>query len=186
MDKMSGAIARILKNVKDGDGYSVEYGFVNAIGMKGRSHLSTYEDMAKTLYSVYDCYGIAGDVLCTVLDQAVEKKLRVRISYSPLVPTLPDAVLLIDSGVAFVISDGEEREDEIKINARRFIDENKMGEVKREYRQNLKLREALTDSAVSSLTEAGRYHFELEDIYVECMDFSAENRLINSFYDKII
>ena len=186
MDKMNGAVARIMKEIPDGTKYSAEYGFINAIGMKGRAHLPTYESVASKLYSVYDCYGIAGDVLCTVLDYAVEKRLRVRISYSPLVPSLPDALLLIESGVAFVISDGEEIEGEIKLNAKRFIDESKIARIKSEYRQNLKLKNALLDSAVEALSEAGVYHFELEDIYVKCMDFQAESQFINSFCEKII
>ena len=40
-EKMNAAVLRLLRNLPDGDKFELSYGFVNAIGMKGRTHLET-------------------------------------------------------------------------------------------------------------------------------------------------
>jgi hypothetical protein len=148
--------------------------------MSGLAHISSFEKKAKKLYLVMDSYGLGWRFLSEVVDGAMEKKARVRISYSPLEPDKPDGVYFPDDGVAFVLSD-ESIEGAARVNMNRFIDCAAIDGVKAEYRQNRRLYEALMTAAVDALSEAGRYHFELEDIYKACMDFEAEKRFIESF-----
>lgn len=182
--KMRSAVGRLLRAVPDGDGFEREYGFVNAIGMKGLAHLDTYEREAKKLYVLYDSYGFAADMLSEIVEAAQLKRLRIKASYSPLTPELPDAVLLKDSGIAFVTD--ESCDSPFRINVKRFVDSDMIDEIKGEYRMNRRLRDALTDSAVGELKRAGEYHFKLEEIYVSCMDFRAEDNFIRSFCDRVI
>ncbi len=184
--KLNAAVSRILNNIPKGQGFSHEYGFVNAIGMSGRYHLSTYENGAAKLYAVYDSYGLGTEFLSAVIDGARERKMKVRVSYTPLMPSLPDAVLLTESNIAFVLFGESDMEGAVKINMRRFIDDSIIDGIKSEYRLNRRLKDALLDSAVESLSEAGRYHFELEKTYISCMDFDAEDRFIKSFCKKIL
>lgn len=183
-EKMHAAAERLMRQIPDGKGYALEYGFVNAIGMSGAVHISTYERKAKRLYNVYDSYGLGYRFMLALLCEARLKGLRAQVSYTPLDISKPDAVYFPDSGIAFVL-DGEEREDALRINMDRFVDCAKIKEVKAEYRANHRLYEALMSSAVEALAEAGRYHFRLEDIYVKCMDFEAESRFTAEFCERL-
>ena len=184
-DKMKGAVARLFRCFPDGDGFSVENGSVNAIGMKGRAHLDTYERSAEKLYLIYDSFGFGKDLLLEIIDAAREKKIKVRVSHSPLDPDLPDAVFLYEIGVAFVLSDGDAPENKLRINVKRFVDVDAVDKIKTEYRCNRRLCEALITSAEESLRDGGRFHFALEHIYSSCMDFAAEERFAESFCNKL-
>ncbi len=185
-DKMEAAVARIMRQIPNGKRFSQSFGFVNAIGMSGAVHLTTYEKKAKKLYAVYDSYGLGSSFLSAVLSEAKEKKLATQVSYMPLDITKPDAVYFPDSGVALVLSSGKDRSDALRINMKRFTDTVIIDEIKSEYRINQRLYEALLSSAVEALAEAGRYHFRLEDIYVKCMDFEAESRFTDEFCEKLL
>ena len=184
-DKMRAAAWRIMRQIPDGKEFSLKYGFVNAIGMSGRVHLDTYEKKAKKLYAVYDSYGLGWRFLSTLLSIARKKELRTQVSYMPLDISKPDAVYFPDSGIAFVLYEDEDREGSVKINMKRFTDSKIVDARKAEYRLNHRLYEALLLSATEALSEAGRYHFKLEDIYVECMDFEAEAKFIAEFCEKL-
>ena len=68
---------------------------------------------------------------------------------------------------------------------RRFFEAAAVKDIRSEYRLNVKLAEALMDSALDSLRMAGRYHFALEEIYASCMDFEAENVFCRNFLENI-
>ena len=186
-EKMEGAVDRIFRNIPEGRGACVRYGIVNAFGMHGSAHLYSYEQTAKKLYTVFDCYGTGSRLLLYVLQCANAKGQSVRISVAPLEPDLPDAVYLEDIGIAFVLADesGEDGETGTRINMRRFIDDRVLSEKKSEYRINHRIFSALLDAARESLGEAGRYHFKLEKIYSGCMDFSAQNAFVEEFCRKL-
>jgi len=184
-DKMLGAAERLMRGIPDGEGYELKYGFVNAIGMSGCSHICSYERTAKKLYTIFDSYGMGSRFLMALVELAKKKGLCVKVSYKPIDPTEPDAVYLPESGVAVVLYCGGEYEGSSKINMKRFIDAEKIDVVKSEYRLNDRLYEALLSSAVDALGDAGKYHFKLEQIYISCMDFEAENRFADVFCKKL-
>ena len=183
-EKAQAAARRILRQIKNGEGFELCYGFVNAIGMDGLSHITSLEKTAKKLYFIFDHYGLGWHFLEAVIKGAVEKGLKTQVSYSPLEPHKPDGVYFPDGGIAFVVSDGDAPALAANVNMNRFIDSDILDRVKSEYRQNSRLREALLSSAVDALSEAGRYHFELEEIYSSCMDFSAESIYAEEFCRK--
>lgn len=180
-EKMRAATRRILKQVKNGNRFRLEYGFVNAIGMGGLTHISSFEKVAEKLYLVYDSYGLGWRFLSEIVDGAMEKRVRARISYDPLEPHKPDGVYFPDDGIALVLCDGEGVEGASRVNMNRFIVGEALDRIKVEYRHNRRLRDALFSAALDALSEAGKYHFELEDIYKDCMDFEAESRFIDDF-----
>ena len=57
--------------------------------------------------------------------------------------------------------------------------------VKKEYRYDAKLCDALLSSACESFEKAGESHFKLERIYYECMDFAAKERFTASFCEML-
>lgn len=181
IEKTRAAAKRLLRQLPKGKGYRHEYGFVNAIGMDGISHIATYEKTAKKLYVVLDSYGLGWHFLAAVLEEATEKGMRVRVSYSPLEPDKPDGIYFPDGEIAILLSENECPTGASRVNMKRFIDGDELDKIKSEYRHNRRIYEALLMSAVESLAEAGKYHFRLEDIYKTCMDFEAESKFLDEF-----
>ena len=186
ISKMKTSVARIMRTLKDGDGFSVKYRFVNSIGMSGSVRLDSYEKTAKAVYAVYDFYGLGGELLREAINMATDKKMKITVSYSPLIPDVPDAVMLNDTEIAFIVTDGDYRDGWHKINMKRFADAEKINGIRGEYRSNQRIKDALVLSAEERLFDAGRYHFELEKIYSACMDFDAMNQYTEKLCNKIV
>jgi len=148
--------------------------------------LDSYEKEAKILYVVDDYYGTGVLFLSALIDEAQRKGLSMRVSYRPVNPELPDALLLSESGVGFVLGEYTEREPEGRVNMKRFVDAEALTPVKLEYRASRRLYESLVDAATEALREAGRYHMELERIYSACMDFDAQKQFLHDFCRKIL
>ena len=104
-----------------------------------------------------------------------------QVSYDPLSPHKPDGVFFPDDGLALLICRSEGVEGAYRVNMNRFIKSGALEGKKSEYRYNKRLRDALLTAAVDALSEAGRYHFDIEDIYKGCMDFEAESKFIDDF-----
>ena len=181
-EKAQAAARRLLRQMKDGEGFELRYGIVNAIGMGGLAHIPTLERKAKKLYFIYDHYGLGWHFLAAVIEGAVEKGLKTQVSYDPLEPHKPDGVYFPDGGIALTVSEDEAPVGASSVNMNRFIDSTALDGVKSEYRHNRRLYEALLSSALEALSEAGGYHFELEKIYGSCMDFDAESRYTEEFF----
>ena len=186
-EKMQKAARRIAGRLPDGKGYSLKIGVLNSIGMKGRVRLRSYEIMAQEVYYVVDSYESGSLFLAMLLGEAQRKGNAVRVSYSPLGAAYPDAVFFEESRTAFILLK-EKPQGEKYVNMRRFvqIDADRAKEVKREYRENGRMIEALVQSAADTLEAAGKEHFELERIYKENMDFEALGRYTEVFSDGLI
>lgn len=185
-EKLRAAARRKLSAIPDGKGASIKAGIADSIGMRGRVRLNSYEKEAKTLYVVDDYYGTGVLFLSALIDEAQRKGLSMRVSYRPVNPELPDALLLLESGVGFVLGEYTEREPEGRVNMKRFVDAEALPPVKLEYRASRRLYESLVDAATEALREAGRYHMELERIYSACMDFDAQKQFLHDFCRKIL
>lgn len=185
-EKAEGAVRRLLRTVPDGEGFALLPCHVDSVGMKGRVRLDTWERLAKRLYRVEDYYGLGSLFLSLVIGEAERKGCRLRVSYSPLMPDLPDGVFFEESGVCFVLSGEGSEESGGRLNMKRFADEERLRTVRTEYRMNRRLYEGLMLSAQEALAEAGRYHFELERLYGACMDFDALGKFTRSFCQRII
>ena len=185
LEKMKKAARRLLRDIPTGSGFSLRPGLRNSLGMKGSVRLDTYEKQAKELYVVDDYYESGAIFLSSLIEIAREKECALQVSYQPLMPSLPDAVLFIESGICFVLGEEGEREADGRINMRRFVDRDRIGEIKTELRANRRLYDGLMQSAIDSLRDAGEVHFELEKIYMSCMDFESLRKFVRSFCQKI-
>ena len=184
-EKLQAAARRLLSSIPDGDGASILAGVADSIGMRGRVRFDSYEREAKRLYIIDDYYGTAPLFLSALIAEGERKGISMRVSYRPVDPELPDAVLFLESGVAFVLGEHTEREPDGRVNMKRFVDAERLDPVKLEYRASRRLSEALVETATDALREAGRYHMELERIYSACMDFDAERAFLTEFCRKI-
>ena len=184
-EKMRQAARRQVRELPSGSGFELLPSLRSAIGMKGSVRLDTYERAAQKLFVVDDFYGTGGQFLLFLIEEAQKKACAVRVSYQPLCLTLPDAVLFEESGWCFVLGEQGAREPDGRINMKRFVDADRLRSVKVDYRVNLRMSEALLESAKESLAQAGGYHMELERIYGACMDFEALKKFVYSFCQKI-
>ena len=184
-EKLRAAARRVLSGIPDGKEATVRAGLADSIGMRGRVRFSAYEREAKRLTVIDDYFGTGSLFLAALIVEGERKGLSMRVSYQPLNPELPDAMLLEESGACFVLGEHTEREPDGRINMKRFVDTEKLSSVKTEYRAGRRLADALTEEALGALREAGRYHFELEKIYSSCMDFEAEKQFLKEFCKKI-
>lgn len=184
-EKLRAAARRMLAPIPDGKGASIKAGLADSIGMRGRVRFDSYEKEAKKLYVVDDYYGTGVLFLSALVSEGERKGLAMRVSYRPVNPEEPDALLLSESGTAFVLGEYTEREPDGRVNMKRFVDAEILAPVKLEYRASRRLSEALVESATEALREAGRYHMELERIYSACMDFEAEKEFLREFCKKI-
>ena len=183
-EKMRAAVRRILRQVRENDRFLLEYGFVNAVGMSGYTHISSFEKKADRLYLINDSYGLSWHFLSEIIDGAMEKNVRVQVSYDPIEPHKPDGVYFPDDRIALLLWVDGMCEGGQMINMNRFIVDHRLRDVKAEYRRNRRMRDALMLAATDALSEAGKYHFELEDIYKSSMDFDAESRFACEFCEK--
>lgn len=184
--KLRGAAERMLASVPRGDGFYRRIGIRRAIGMKGKGCLESYERMAKKLYSVSSELCAGGFFTEEILRAAERKGIGVRVSYDPLNTAVPDAVLLEESGIAFVVG-GDSEDADGAVNMKRFINcPSESAEARKEIRRAIKARDALVDYACERLAEAGEAHFGLERLYGAAMDFFAESEFCESLGREVL
>ena len=181
VEKMRAAAGRILRQIGDGNGFCLEYSIVNAIGMSGFTHISSLEKKAKKLYLVMDRYELSWHFLSAVVEGAMVKGAKVQISYDPIEPHKPDGVYFPEDKTALLICRGETLDGASVINMSRFIIDERLQGIKAEYRYNRRMRDALLAAAVDALGMAGKYHFQLENLYKGCMDFKSERAFTDKF-----
>ena len=184
--KAKSSIDRLFSDIKKGGGYSMSVGIVCSVGMKGRVRLDTYEHFADKVYVINDFYGMGSLYLRLLVKKAMQTDTPVRISYDPIDTKSPDAVFFPNDKKAFVLvsAKGAVVGDET-VNMKRFADNSLISQIRREYRLNQKLYEALVASAEEVLRGAGKYHFALEELYTECMDFGSKEVFCNNFLDNL-
>lgn len=190
-EKLCKTAARVLSSIPDGNGYALSVGVRSSVGMKGRYSLDTYENEAERLYIVKDSLGTGGLFLIALLDEARRKDCRVRVSYDPVNTDIPDAILLEESGVCFIVKDEADKDGaEGIINMKRFLSfsvgSSEAKRVKSEFRADRRIYDGLLNDACERLSEAGEAHFALEKIYGECMDFAAESRYCAMLAENIL
>ena len=187
-EKAKKSIDRIFSKLSSGGGYKADSGIVSSVGIKGKVRYDTYERFADKIYLIDDSLDSGHVYLRYVMEKARQTDTPIRVSYDPVCCDRPDAVFLYGGRVVFAVLDGNSafyKTETVRINMKRFFDAKTVKDVRTEYRLNTKLAEALMDSALDALREAGRYHFALEEIYAACMDFEAENVFCKNFLENL-
>lgn len=181
-DKLTSAARRAMSALKCGDGFAVTKVALRSLGMNGETKLDTFERIAESYTPIVDFYGTAYLFLDELIHEAEKKKLKITVAVDPLDTDKADAVLLDDSGIAFGIGGNGDR----KINMRRFADLPSCRLCRNEYRLADAFRKGLTDGSIASLKAAAVYHFTLEKIYGEAMDFAAKEEYTDNFISELL
>lgn len=179
---------RLTREIESDGGYECRVGLSRAIGMSGRCALESYITLAKKIFYIEDCYGIAYILLCEICEVARQKGCRIAISYDPLTPDIPDSVFFEESKILFVASNEKQKG---KISLRRTVDfsglsVDKKRAVKAKSRNARQLSKALVDAATDELKDAADAHFELEKIYKAHMNFEALNEYAKKIKAQIV
>lgn len=190
-EKMRRWLRRVTQSVGRGEGYTELPALINSIGMKGRAHLSTFEDMSSRIYILS---GEAGqsELLCEVLSLAREFEASVRVAVDPIYYNEIQGVYF-EGAKIWIACEGaldgavyEKHMEKIRrINMCRFCVQEDTDISKTDKRYCLSLTRGCTRGALESLEAAGKYHFELEEIYKNAMDFSALNEYIDEVCKRI-
>ena len=178
-------LAVLLSDGQKGD-LSCSPAIQNGISMNGRAKFDSFEQNADKLYFVGELYGVGGLFLDCLYEELVKISVSMRVSYDPVTPKHIDGIFVEDSATAVVLSKEPESADdgEKLINPKRFIILERFREVRGELRYAKKLYDGCLDGALHALSGAKVYHFLLEDIYKNAMDFVALDEYTEDFiYD---
>ena len=118
-----------------------------------------------------------------------------RVAYDAICPWLINGIFVENDKRAFVIAPLD-REAEIEIdrsasnsekyiNTKRFIVNDELRAARTELRYAEKLSNNALEGALHALSEVNVYHFLIEDIYKNAMNFSALTDFTNSFLNQI-
>lgn len=192
-DKMSSSVYRMLKSNNKKEKGIEKIRLIDSVSMQGRVRLDTFERMAEKLYIIGDTYGTGSFMLSLIRDGLKSKNSDYMVSYDPVCPVKVNALFDCDTKSAFVLADeriGRREENdtdkEIKyINIKRFINPEKMSENRAEIKYACSVYKASLHGAVVLLFRAKKYHFMLEEIFKDAMNFSAVDKMIEDFCEKI-
>ncbi len=185
--KIKGAVSRLMKKVPNGEKYNVIPALINCIGMLGQAHLESFEESADRIYLIVGDYG-GEEYLRILLETIKQKNLKVRVAQSPIYYRELDGIYLEDTRLWFVKETAlpedarEKYRDKIRIvNLERFYFSDSHERNKKEKKYCRRLLQMCVDGARGELERAGKYHFELEQIYKSAMDFESLEKFSEDF-----
>lgn len=188
-EKLNAAASRLVRSLDLPNGKpSIVPSLLHAVSMTGKHCLDSYEKNASRIFYVSSFYGVGQVVLDSILDQLLAKKVSLRLSYDPVSPRHLDGIFIEDITTAFVLTDRDFNETELIdkiVNSKRFVDAEKLREIRGELRYATRLYQDSMDGALHALSEAKVYHFLLEDIYKHAMDFNALGEFSKELIEKI-
>ena len=192
LDKLDAAISRLICRIPALSRGRATFipAVTDSISMNGRVRFDTFESRAKYTYFVVDSYGAGRILLDKIADRLRDFSVTARISYDPICPRHTDGIFIEGSNIAFVLKDAafdvrfEESDDSdhhAVINAKRFINSEKLRENRSEIRYTAHLAQSSLDGALHSLAKAKIYHFLLEDIYGKAMNWHKKDEFEKNF-----
>lgn len=182
--KLLSAVARV--SLKQCAGAAVpQRAQVAAFGTRGRVRLDTLRAAAREIYAVEDYYG-AGRLYMAELKRACAARgTRMLVSYDTVDQSVPDEMLLCDSGELFRLC-AHAGEGERAVSCARFVRRDSLCGIRSSFRAARQARNAALSLAESELAYAGRIHAETEGIYVGAMDFSGVQRMCDQIIKDVL
>ncbi len=166
---------RLLK--KSGEASIIHPRFLSGITPQGLIlHRDTVYTLADKVYVLEDPYRISYLFIEALLNFAVEYGREIYVFYDPLCPSVPQHVVFPKDGIAFVTSDKTysfEPQNAYKIHLERFIETD--DGMKEQCRNAERFLTAGLKEALASLKQEKAFHDDLEEFYIEAMDFKALN-----------
>lgn len=171
--------ASMLAGIEPGEGFVISTALLNAVGMTGQATSECFAREATTLYIIKDSFMTAHRLLDSLVELARLRGLRVMVSRDPIDPERLDGVLLERDRVAAVVDDGEGEHAEgrtcfpVAMESLNLpVSEADIQEARHAHRAY----SSMLSGALDALAGVREYHFEMEQIYSDAMDFPAKER----------
>ena len=167
--------------------------FLSGITPKG---IFVFEDTINSIcdkiYVLEDDYGVASSIILKNLKQsALEAGFDITVCYCPTDPYNKLEYLIIPQiKTSFAVANNYHPLNQIvpykTIHCKRFIDLEKLNDEKERLKFNKKIKLELIKKAVENLQLAKSTHDELEEMYIQSMNFSKVNKLSDSLIAEIL
>lgn len=179
---------RILKQIPDGHGFQEIPAHLACVGMKGYGYLDTYEAMSRALGGeilyVNECYGLAYELTACLHAVSKQKGLFCLVSRHPIFSRRINALFYPQNGLCVTVGQKEAPEGSHReLLLQRYLKKD-FRLARGELRQGIRLVDSLLEGGCQCLARAGEYHFALEQIYAEAMDFRAKDTYEKEFCQK--
>ncbi len=153
----------------------------DAFGVCGKVHLDTLEALSGSKIYIEDYYGTAYLFLGELERQARASGYDTYVSVDTTDISKIREVYLPDVGQYYGVSD-EPCDVDRTVNMKRFVNADKLSEVRFAYRTAIRCAQKLEELAADSLARAGAYHASMEKYYILAMDFDGvEKKRIEVF-----
>ena len=193
--KLRALAGRLVRDLPEGRARMIP-AILDSVSMSGRVRLDSFEKNAKKLYIISDFHGLGRIFLTELFSLLKDRDVSARVSFDPISPERVDGIFLERESIAFVTMREAQEKYERKeydfdgrevvfINSKRFIDPEKLREVRSELRYTDRLAQSSLDGALHALAGAKIYHFLLEDIYGKAMDWAKFDKICAELCDKI-
>ncbi len=183
-DKLHQTAERELRPLKPSSAPRESERYLSAFSMRGYLKLDTHRADSRVI-AVSDEYGSAHFYLDTLKAILREKRTHDFMSFpSCFDDEKTEAIYLPQNKVMFV--EGTEGNSARVINMKRFLDPQKISAARGEIRRLYGLREEMKRVALSAMETAGRYHFELERIYGDAMDFARKEAITSEITARVL
>ncbi len=183
-EKLTHHIKRIVYGFSGSPDPEEKIEYWSACSMKGK--FSSLPVPENTQIICTDNYLNSGRFYLNTLRDALRDNSQISYIIVPSVydDKIVDGLYLPQNNILFLngLMEGAKR----IIHMKRFLIQEQIGQVRGKLRQLNSLHEELTNTAVSHLRLAGKYHFELEKVYSAAMDFSAKEAYVKQLIEKII
>ena len=187
-EKLRAAAYRLVRSLDLDSGIpTVIPSLLDAVAMTGRSRLGSFEKNAERVIWIDDFYGVGKLFLGALLQALSSVGETVRVAYDPVDTRLVNGIFLEKSRIAFLLSDKDKTADEEgrSVNAKRFAELDGLRPIRAELRYAARLYDDCLEGALHALAQVRVYHFLLEDIYKNAMDFKALNDFTYGFIERL-
>lgn len=189
-EKLMSASAKLTGTLAVGEKYSERIRLIDSVGMRGRVRFDSLERGASGICLLGDMFGVGSMMLRAIRENLREKRRSILISYDPICPDKINGLFDIESKLAFILSDDRAEgisNDKIvsHINMKRFIFPDKLSEQRSNIKYARTLYEKSLNGALDAFGRIEKYHFALEKIYGESMDFQGVDGLIERYCELI-
>ena len=156
---------------------------IDSVGVHGRLRLSTFERLAVECYRIPVLHGIGFDLLCAICEAARSGGLEMRISFDPIIPTRINAILFEGDGICLYVDEGhinspkDVKDIDVTLHCR--FNHDRVKELETVGAQ-------LYGLALEKLGTIAGKHAELEQIYIDAMDFESVNTFREHLCDRIL
>ncbi len=176
--------------IKKGQGGDEKKRFISGITPKGLVfYRTTVTKLCKTVIALEDDYGAVSGIFMNVIrEEALRLGQDIYTCYSTFAPDKIDHILIPSLSLAFCCENRYTHPEGItrRIHARRFTDSVALAAKRTRINFNRRAADELLREAVAVIAEAKRVHDNLEEYYVNAMDFSLVGKLTERLVNEII